>query len=407
MKIYQLAHDLLRHPGSIPAHIRRAVHAFEYAGLDYRLLRGYSFAPRSVCLILTDRCNLKCRMCDIGRGSDADVPGILRMLGSGIRQLEKQDWLDLIGDLAKFRPRPLVLLTGAEPLLYPSAPEIIAAAVAGGLSLHVTTNGTLLEQIGPRIAAVCRSRVPVDITVSLDGIGADHDEIRGVAGTFDRAIRGIRATVAAREARGSRFPEINLTCTIGAWNCDRLEAFVEWFLQNEVPVESITFNHLWFRDRAIVELHNRRFGGEFPVVEENSDGPAAGPVDMAAVQAALQRIRQRCAGTHLRIHQQPELQVLEAQRYYSDPCRPVYYDRCTAAWRNVAVTPRGNVILSPLCFLPPIGNLAGVSFRRLWNGVAARALRRRIRQEKLFPACSRCCMLFGSRPAWHKLVHWF
>ncbi len=83
--------------------------------------------------------------------------------------------------------------TGGEPFVHPAMLEIIADTLVHG-PVTVLTNGTLFTV--PRAAALRRlgekSRYSLEIRVSLDGWrAADHDRLRG-AGSFERALEGIR-----------------------------------------------------------------------------------------------------------------------------------------------------------------------------------------------------------------------
>ena len=387
---------------------RKLFHAFNFFDIDYHFLAGYSFPPKSVCLILTDQCNLKCRMCDIGRMNSQQTAfpssPVVKSIRSGDEDMSSDDWLKVVADLSRFRPKPLILLTGTEPFLYPDISTLTSAIAAAGLPLHITTNGTLLSRYAEHLADLCTTGCLLDITVSIDDIGEYHDAIRGVQGTFKRAVAGIEELVSRREARRQSFPTINITCTISSYNHDHLESFVEWFVEKKYPLQSITFNHLWFRDAAIAESHNRRYGKDLPAEKENMDGVDISSIDMVRVARQLQNIKKKCAGTPLRVYQHPDLSFDAAQQYYKYPTRFVFYDTCKAPWRNVSVTPKGNIILSPLCFLPSLGNVKKESFAAIWNGEQFKKMRRDLKKIKAYPACSRCCLLFDSKTKYYKIA---
>ena len=396
--------------GSAVFVMRKLIHALDFFNLDYRFLSGYSFPPKSVCLILTEKCNLKCAMCDIGRfnanAERARSSTLVKSICDGGEEMNLDDWLRLINELSRLTPKPLILLTGTEPFMYPEILPIIEAVIRKKLSLHITTNGTLLARHARGLVELCQASRGVDISISLDDIGAAHDTIRGVAGTFDKAIEGIQAVARVREEKQQLFPLLNITCTIAAYNAERLEPFVDWVTQQRLPIESITFNHLWFKSAAHVARHAEQFGGEFPLTEVNADGIDPAGIDMAAVHRQIQEIRKKYAGTGLHIHQEPELEPHELLPYYNEPCRFVFWDRCTAAWRNISITPKGNIILSPLCFLPALGNIQKDSFAALWNSAAFRETRQRLKKARAYPACARCCMLFGSKPRYARIKNW-
>ena len=399
---------MLSSVGLITSLYRKLIHAFNFFDMDYRFLPGYSFPPKSVCLILTDKCNLKCAMCDIGRrNSQLPRSPMIESICSGDEAMTDADWQRLINDLSRFRPKPLLLLTGTEPFLYPDINNLTSFIAETGLPLHITTNGTLLSHYVPHLVDLCSSRYPLDITISLDDIGDYHDAIRGVRGTFRQAAEGIEALVSRREAQHQAFPTINITCTISSYNYDHLESFAEWFIREEIPLKSITFNHLWFRDATITESHNSLYGNKLPTAEENMEGIDISAIDMGLVARQLQSIKNKFTGTAIRIYQHPDLSLEDAQRYYRYPARFVFYDKCTAPWRNVSITPKGNIILSPLCFIPSIGNVKKESFAAIWNGEQFKKLRLELKRKKAYPACSRCCLLFDSKAKYYKIFSMF
>jgi len=96
----------------------------------------------------------------------------------------------LVDDIASFA-KPILILTGVEPLLCPWLWDIIASAREKGLKPVLGTNATLVDdRVAEKIAA---SGVP-RISVSLDfPSAAEHDAFRGDVGAFDAAVRGIAA----------------------------------------------------------------------------------------------------------------------------------------------------------------------------------------------------------------------
>ena len=131
--------------------------------------------PISVCWSPLVRCNLACPHCL----DDKTVP-----------ELARPDRLRIAHLLAESGVLG-VDISGGEPLLLRELPELIGVLTAGGCSVSITTNGTHLARRAEALAA----RVDA-VRVSLDGPDPErHDRWRG-AGSFDRAVAGIRASVA-------------------------------------------------------------------------------------------------------------------------------------------------------------------------------------------------------------------
>jgi MoaA/NifB/PqqE/SkfB family radical SAM enzyme len=107
-----------------------------------------------------------------------------------------------------------VAFEGGEPLLRNDLVEILAFSRSLPLHTSLITNGTLLEsridEIAPYINGV--------VYVSLDGLEKTHDAIRGVGGSFRKAVRGISA---AKEKVA-----VTINTTIIAENVDEIESLV-------------------------------------------------------------------------------------------------------------------------------------------------------------------------------------
>lgn len=141
------------------------------------------YLPRVVAWELTKKCNLACVHC---RGSSE----CLEYAG----ELTAAECLALVDELARLG-RPMLILTGGEPLMRHDLFEIIAHAVGQGLRAVVATNGTLVTpDIARRLKAVGVPR----ISISLDFPMAEaHDAFRGQPGAFEGTVRGARCALEA------------------------------------------------------------------------------------------------------------------------------------------------------------------------------------------------------------------
>jgi heme b synthase len=111
----------------------------------------------------------------------------------------------LLDNIASFA-KPIIILTGGEPMLRPDIYEIAAYATRIGLPVVMAPCGVLLDE--QAAGKIVQSGIRA-ISISLDGAtAASHDAFRGVSGAFDSALRGIEA---AKKA-GLSF-QINTTVT--------------------------------------------------------------------------------------------------------------------------------------------------------------------------------------------------
>lgn len=123
---------------------------------------------------ITSRCNLRCQHC----GSSCTTHG---------NMLTRQD---IERTLTTIRgKKPMVCLTGGEPLLHPDFYQIARTVKDMGFHWGMTSNATL---IGAQEANMIRRAGMSTISISLDGLEETHDALRQTRGAWRRAIDGIR-----------------------------------------------------------------------------------------------------------------------------------------------------------------------------------------------------------------------
>jgi len=97
-------------------------------------------------------------------------------------------------------------VSGGEPFLREDLPEIVGLACRymRPAVIHIPTNALApgrIETMTERILAIISTEAPgtvLTIKPSMDGIGADHDEIRGVPGNFERLLDTLERLKALR-----------------------------------------------------------------------------------------------------------------------------------------------------------------------------------------------------------------
>ncbi len=155
---------------------------------------GNGHTLRLVAWETTRNCNLSCIHC---RASATNGP-----YAGELDTDQSFKLLDQIADVGK----PIIILTGGEPLLRDDIFDIAKYGDDLGLRMVMAPNGTLITpQVAEKMATAGIRR----ISASIDGATkAFHDRFRGVDGAFDAAIRGIEYVKAA----GIEF-QINTTIT--------------------------------------------------------------------------------------------------------------------------------------------------------------------------------------------------
>jgi len=143
---------------------------------------------------LTRSCNLACSHCRAS-AKFAPYPD----------ELSTAECFKVIDEIVSFS-KPVIILTGGEPLLRKDIFEIAAYGKSKGLVMVMAPNGTLLTE--ENIKKIINAGIK-RISVSLDGPDqAAHDNLRQVSGAFKQACAGIQKAKAA----GLEF-QINSTIT--------------------------------------------------------------------------------------------------------------------------------------------------------------------------------------------------
>ncbi len=141
-------------------------------------------APFVVFYELTQACDLACQHCRASACPEAH-PG----------ELDAAQSRALLAEFARFEPKPVVVLTGGDPLKRGDLGSLVAFGKALGLPMALTPSATPLLT---RAALESLARAGLTrLALSLDGaVSETHDAVRGFAGTFATTLR---AMAAARE----------------------------------------------------------------------------------------------------------------------------------------------------------------------------------------------------------------
>lgn len=245
-----------RHSGKLPSH----------------LLQFSSDKKPVVVWNITRRCNLKCVHC-YAHAKDIEFDN----------ELSTDEGKRIIDDLSAFGA-PVILFSGGEPLVRKDLPELADYAVSKGMRAVISTNGTLIT------AGIAKTLKEIGLSyvgISLDGMKAIHDKFRGINGSFEKALDGIRNCQNAGIKVGLRF-------TVNKQNVVDVPKVFDLLEEMEVP--RVCFYHLVYtgrgselidedltheESRKVVDLimdrtrdlHDRGKPKEVLTVDNHADGP--------------------------------------------------------------------------------------------------------------------------------------
>ena len=282
----------------------------------------------------TSACNLLCSYCRARATAEPDP-----------NELGTKEGLALIDDVALLKP--LLILSGGEPLLRPDIFLLARYAVSKGLRVSLATNGTLLT---PELVDEIVSSGVSRVSISLDGsTPEDHDAVRG-KGCYLRAMRGIE------NLRGRVDFQINFTIT--KRNAKDLLPIFD--LADNLRAKALHFFFLVPTGR----------GTEGDLISPELQEELLSLIDLERSRRTIE-VQVTCAPQYARI------------------ARPNSVRRgggCLAGTSFVFISRRGEVY--PCGYLPvPAGNVREQSFSEIWeNSIVFKALRER----KLKGKCGEC-----------------
>lgn len=187
---------------------------------------------------ITNLCNLKCKHCC----NDSSL--------SANKGLSKEEIFNLVDDLKEINVAS-IYLTGGEPTVVPYFNEVVEYINSRGIGLVMATNGL---DISNNITSIKKNiSHQAGVFVSLDGIGATHDEFRGVKGAFDKTVNSIKSLV------DNKIPT-RISTVVWKKNITQLEEIVR--LAKFLGVYQINFSMLFSTGRTAknnIEIENSQY----------------------------------------------------------------------------------------------------------------------------------------------------
>ncbi|MEM0488099.1 MAG: radical SAM protein [Candidatus Bathyarchaeia archaeon] len=280
------------------------------------------YVPLIVSWNVTLKCNLKCPHCYIN-AAERELPD----------ELSTEEAKLLINQIAEVS-RPLLILSGGEPLLREDIFELIQYGTERGLRMAMGSNGMLIDD---EVARKLKKVGIKTVSISLDSsIPEQHDEFRGVKGSWERAIRAIKAL-----RNNDILVQVNTTVT--KQNYDEINDIMT--LAEQLGVENF---HLFF---LVPTGRGVKINDISPVMYENMIRGI-----LANITRHKLNVKPTCAPQFMRIVKQTSVSIKHIQAMMRGCIAGLYYCR---------IYPTGEV--TPCPYLPiKLGNIRERSFKDIW-----------------------------------------
>ncbi len=290
---------------------------------------------------VTRECNMKCSHCYINATD--------KKLEDELTTKEAKTVIDQIYQVSN----PLLILSGGEPLLRSDIFELIEYGSKKGLKMGLGSNGYLIDDA---VAKKLKKAGIATVSISLDSnIPAQHDEFRGVAGAWEKAVNACKAL-----RKNGVLVQVNTTLTHENYNqIDDIMTLAE-----SIGVENF---HLFFlvptgRGTKLTDISPQKY--EDMITNT-----------FAKVHKHRLNVRPSCAPQFMRIAKGMGLDMRQWIR------------GCIAGLHYCRIYPNGDV--TPCPYLPiKLGNVREQTFKDIWfNSPVFKNLRN---PESLKGKCGAC-----------------
>ena len=282
-----------------------------------------NFVPRLISWNMTFACNLRCPHCYMDAGERA-----------GKRELSTEEGKTLIDQIAEVS-KPILILSGGEPLLRKDVFELARYATEKGLIVAMGTNGTLITD---SVARDLKSSGVKAVAVSLDSsIPERHDEFRGVKGAWKRALEGIDACI-------ENGVGVQVNTTVTQQNYDEIDDIMALAEKHGAGMFHLFFLVPTGRGKEIKDISPEMY-----------EQMIEGVLEKVASAKYNLNVRPVCAPQFMRIASQKGLNLDQWTR------------GCIAGLTYCRIYPTGEV--TPCPYLPiKLGNIRETHFGEIWFG---------------------------------------
>ncbi|MEW5761138.1 MAG: radical SAM protein [Candidatus Thermoplasmatota archaeon] len=324
-----------------------------FHGLSFHMCKSSYKGMKPTFLIyqITERCNSRCKMCGIWK-----------------KKVEKELTIQEINSIFKnefFSSLRWINITGGEPFLRRELVDAVLVFKENCSKLEaisIPTNGFLTDKILStinEILDILSDKIFLSLTVSIDGIGKKHDEIRGVENGFEKAISTLKAL---KEIKKNNF-EFGVETIVFDENIDGIEE-TYLFLRNYTQHINIT-----------------------PVIESNFFEGGAKPT-RKNFEKLLQFLRKI------------ENENLSYAYYYRKLEEIFLSERkypCLAGYKTLYIDSKG--YLYPCHLLGSefsMGNLCNDDIKNLWFSENARNIRKKLENNSYCKTCTNNCDIINN-----------
>jgi len=342
--------------------------------------------PFNYTLSITYRCNSRCKTCYIWK-IQHKIPQEM--------ELTTEEWeqvLKSLGDSPYW-----ITISGGEPFLRKDLVEIISVINEYNKPkiINIPTNGILWKIIYEKtkeMLEILSPKTNLVINFSLDGIGKDHDEIRGMPNNYEFLKKAYENVVKLKEKYCNLV--VGIHTVISSWKVDKIPQIYETVMQEFNP------------DQYITEIAEER-----KEMENFGKGITPSPEEYAeAIEYLISRIEKGLKEGQWRgLARLTEAFRVEYYRLVKKLLlRRKQQIPSYAGFASAHISPIGEVWECAV-YATPMGNLRdyGYDLKRLWCSRKAEEVRKKVKERHICPLANESYtnMLLNMRTLMKVLFH--
>lgn len=305
--------------------------------------------PTDASIILTYRCPMRCKMCNIWQ-----------------HPTDKREEIKA-SDLKSLPRLKFINLTGGEPFIREDLEEIVEECYRHTSRIVISTSGWFDD----RVVALARKFPNIGIRISIEGLSVKNDELRGREGGFDKGLN----TLLTLKRMGLK--DIGFGCTVSNHNSKDMLALYKLSRELDLEFATAAFHNSYYFHKSDNAIINRD--------EVCND--------------FRQLIRWQLEENHPKswfraFFNMGLINYIEGGRRMLP---------CEAGLTNFFIDPWGEVYpcngLEERFWKESMGNIRNQDFMSIWNGEQAERVRELVR------TCPKNCWMVGTAsPVMHKYI---
>lgn len=334
---------------------------------DFEVLLGYYTSriichplipPEHVYFSLTNRCNLRCKMCEISKNSTVEE--------SELSTDKVKEIIIQIRDMGINH----IIFSGGEPLLRKDLVEIVRFAHENNIQMvDLITNGTMLDD------AIMKELIEAGLNhlgISIDGLSRTSSSIRG-QGVFEKVISNINNLNLYKSKYNRQSPSVGINFTIMGEN-----------IQDMLPMVDLAkkMNCLFISFQPVLFNNTKMF-----INKKNTLWPIASRIEeLRKVIRELLRLKKESRGASIFT----DTDVLNSLPNYFLGRRPNADFKCYEAIKRIVITCEGHLWSCQGI----LGDLNKNTLSQIWYSSKTRKARQDIKKCKRH--CLQDCVYFPS-----------